>query len=191
MRVCVWWGARAELHLTPISGHQLAARRLSPLGCLLQLISFNIPTHSKKMSDISLVGESQCRVSSVLGRNTRELGKQHLFDGSAETCWNSDQGVPQWVALRWSSPVQVTTIIAQFQGGFCGAANTVVEVPQGEGSNEWHTAHSWPLEDVGTPQTLHLPEPLTTTSLRLTFPSSTDFFGRIIMYKLDVLGKKL
>lgn len=143
------------------------------------------------MSDISLVGESQCRVSSVLGRNTRELGKQHLFDGSAETCWNSDQGVPQWVALRWPSPVQVTTIIAQFQGGFCGAANTVVEVPQGEGSSEWHTAHSWPLEDIGTPQTLHLPEPLTTTSLRLTFPSSTDFFGRIIMYKLDVLGKKL
>lgn len=143
------------------------------------------------MSDISLVGESQCRVSSVLGRNTRELGKQHLFDGSAETCWNSDQGVPQWVALRWPSPVQVTTIIAQFQGGFCGADNTVVEVPQGEGSSEWHTAHSWPLEDIGTPQTLHLAEPLTTTSLRLTFPSSTDFFGRIIMYKLDVLGKKL
>lgn len=75
----------------------------------------NCPFWPLKMSDISLVGESQCRVSSVLGRNTRELGKQHLFDGSAETCWNSDQGMPQWVALRWPSPVQVTTIIAQFQ----------------------------------------------------------------------------
>lgn len=67
------------------------------------------------MSDISLVDGSECRVSSVLGRNTRELGKQHLFDGSPETCWNSDQGTPQWVALRWPSPVQVTTIVTQFQ----------------------------------------------------------------------------
>lgn len=82
-------------------------------------------------------------------------------------------------------------LAVHFQGGFCGAADTVVEVPQGEGSNGWQTALSWPLEDVGTPQTFHLPEPLTVTSLRLTFPSSTDFFGRIIMYKLDVLGKKL
>lgn len=72
-----------------------------------------------KMSGISLVGGSECRVSSVLGRNTRELGKQHLFDGSAETCWNSDQGTPQWVALRWPSPVQVTSIIAQFQVSIC------------------------------------------------------------------------
>ncbi|KAG0713769.1 Nuclear receptor 2C2-associated protein [Chionoecetes opilio] len=143
------------------------------------------------MSDISLVGESQCRVSSVLGRNTRELGKHHLFDGSAETCWNSDQGTPQWVALRWPSPVQVTAIVAQFQGGFCGAADTVLEVPQEGGGGGWQTAVPWPLEDVGTPQTLHLPHPLTLTSLRLTFPSSTDFYGRIIMYKLDVLGKKL
>ncbi|XP_050733162.1 nuclear receptor 2C2-associated protein-like [Eriocheir sinensis] len=143
------------------------------------------------MSGISLVGGSECRVSSVLGRNTRELGKKHLFDGSAETCWNSDQGTPQWVALRWPSPVQVTSITAQFQGGFCGAADTMVEVPQEEGSSGWQMAHPWPLEDVGTPQTLQLPQPLTTSSLRLTFPSSTDFFGRIIMYKLDVLGKKL
>lgn len=77
------------------------------------------------------------------------------------------------------------------QGGFCGAADAMVEVPQEEGSSGWKSAHPWPLEDVGTPQTLDLPQPLTTTSLRLTFPSSTDFFGRIIMYKLDVLGKKL
>ena len=35
------------------------------------------------------------RVSSVLdGR--REFGKQNLFDGLDETCWNSDQGTPQF-----------------------------------------------------------------------------------------------
>lgn len=31
------------------------------------------------------------RVSSVLGRDVKSYGKQYLFDGSDETCWNSDQ----------------------------------------------------------------------------------------------------
>lgn len=33
-------------------------------------------------------------VSSVLQKNHREFGKKHLYDGKAETCWNSDQGLP-------------------------------------------------------------------------------------------------
>ena len=31
------------------------------------------------------------RVSSVLGREVKSYGKQYLFDGCNETCWNSDQ----------------------------------------------------------------------------------------------------
>lgn len=31
------------------------------------------------------------RVSSVLNRDTTSFGKQHLTDGSEETCWNSEQ----------------------------------------------------------------------------------------------------
>ncbi|XP_042239063.1 nuclear receptor 2C2-associated protein-like [Homarus americanus] len=142
------------------------------------------------MAEVSLVTNCDCRVSSVLGKNTRELGKQYLFDGSPETCWNSDQGTPQWVALRWKEPVIVTSIIAQFQGGFCGSPDTVVEVGQ-EGSNCWEEVAPWHLEDVGTEQIIRLQQPRALSSLRLTFKSSTDFHGRIIMYKLDVLGNKL
>lgn len=137
----------------------------------------------------SIIQECECRVSSVLGRNTRELGKQHLFDGSPETCWNSDQGAPQWVALRWKESVTVTAIVAQFQGGFCGSHNTVVEVGTGN-SSTWEEAVPWHLEDVGREQILRLDTPLTLTRLRLNFTSSTDFHGRIIMYKLDIFGRK-
>nr|XP_045601537.1 nuclear receptor 2C2-associated protein-like isoform X3 [Procambarus clarkii] len=145
---------------------------------------------SLKMNEVSLVGWCDCRVSSVLGKNTRELGKQHLFDDSPETCWNSDQGTPQWVALRWKDPVLVTAITAQFQGGFCGSADTVVEVGQ-DGSTNWKELTLWHLEDVGTEQNLRLQQPCTLSKLRLTFKSSTDFHGRIIMYKLDVLGNNI
>ncbi|KAK4292167.1 hypothetical protein Pmani_035032 [Petrolisthes manimaculis] len=140
------------------------------------------------MTEVSLVGECECRVSSVLGRNTRTLGKQHLFDGSPETCWNSDQGTPQWVALRWAHPVTVTAIVAQFQGGFCGSADSVVEVGSEDGVG-WEDGTPWHLEDVGTEQTLRLSHPRTLTRLRITFTTSTDFFGRIIMCRME--GEKV
>ena len=42
--------------------------------------------------DISLItNKAQYKVSSVLGKDVRNYGKQHLFDGKEETCWNSDQ----------------------------------------------------------------------------------------------------
>uniref|UniRef100_A0A8U7NF03 Nuclear receptor 2C2 associated protein n=1 Tax=Corvus moneduloides TaxID=1196302 RepID=A0A8U7NF03_CORMO len=38
-------------------------------------------------------------VSSVLNRDVKQFGKQHLFDGSEETCWNSDQHLRLALAL--------------------------------------------------------------------------------------------
>ncbi|NXT14422.1 NR2CA protein, partial [Prunella fulvescens] len=58
------------------------------------------------------------RVSSVLNRDVKHFGKQHLFDGSEETCWNSDQGTCQWVTLDFPRPVKVSELHIQFQGGF-------------------------------------------------------------------------
>jgi hypothetical protein len=39
------------------------------------------------------------KVSSVLNRNVKEFGKQFLFDGREDTCWNSDQGSPQIIQV--------------------------------------------------------------------------------------------
>ncbi|NXP72511.1 NR2CA protein, partial [Ramphastos sulfuratus] len=59
-----------------------------------------------------------CRVSSVLNRDGKQFGKQHMFDASEETCWNSDQGTCQWVTLDFPSTVKVSQLQVQFQGGF-------------------------------------------------------------------------
>ena len=66
-------------------------------------------------SQICLIQDSECRVSSVLERNTKEYGKQFMFDHNPETCWNSDHRTPQWVALSWPYCVKIDCIRVQFQ----------------------------------------------------------------------------
>ncbi|NXS29308.1 NR2CA protein, partial [Pomatostomus ruficeps] len=68
------------------------------------------------------------RVSSVLNRDVKQFGKQHLFDGSEETCWNSDQ----WVTLDFPSPVKVSQLHIQFQGGFSSRVCTLEGCRTGE-----------------------------------------------------------
>lgn len=60
------------------------------------------------------------RVSSVLNRDVSNFGKNHLTDGRPDTCWNSDQGTPQWICLDFSAPAAPSEIHLQFQGGFAG-----------------------------------------------------------------------
>ena len=60
------------------------------------------------------------KVSSVLNKNNKEFGKQFLFDGSDETCWNSHQGKPQYIYLEFKEPVQINKVHMVFQGGFAG-----------------------------------------------------------------------
>ena len=47
-------------------------------------------------------------------------GKKNLFDGTEETCWNSEQGKPQWIFLKFGQKVNIETINIMFQGGFVG-----------------------------------------------------------------------
>lgn len=41
------------------------------------------------------------RVSSVLNRDVKQLGKKFMFDSNEETCWNSDQVIwSSWCTFR-------------------------------------------------------------------------------------------
>lgn len=64
--------------------------------------------------------DTKIRVSSVLNRDATNFGKKHLTDGSGDTCWNSDQGSPQWICIDFSAPVTPSEVHLQFQGGFAG-----------------------------------------------------------------------
>jgi len=123
-----------------------------------------------------------CRVSSTLNRDTKQFGKKFLFDGRNETCWNSDQGSPQWVSLEFEQPVTVSSFALQFQGGFVGK-ECEVEV---EGSTK--VMDFYP-EDSNKIQTFYLKERMNNLKkIRIAFNSSTDFYGRITLYKLELFS---
>ncbi|RUS76572.1 hypothetical protein EGW08_015650 [Elysia chlorotica] len=127
------------------------------------------------------------RVSSTLNKDVKQFGKKHLFDGDEETCWNSDQGSPQWIILEFSESLSVSQLDIQFQGGFVGKSCWVEAVKSGEES--FARIHSFFPQDINQTQVFPLPDTDSTlTSLKIVFDSSTDFFGRITIYKLDVLG---
>ncbi|KAH1174671.1 hypothetical protein KIL84_008662 [Mauremys mutica] len=91
-------------------------------------------TFSSDMPMAPLIcNETVSRVSSVLNRDAKQFGKKHMFDGSEETCWNSDQGSSQWVMLEFPQTVKVSQLQIQFQGGFASQLCTL----EGKAPPQW------------------------------------------------------
>ncbi|KFP70476.1 Nuclear receptor 2C2-associated protein, partial [Acanthisitta chloris] len=129
--------------------------------------------------------DTATRVSSVLNRDVKQFGKQHMFDSSEETCWNSDQGTSQWVTLDFPRAVKVSELHIQFQGGFSSRLCTLEGCRTGEELVK--------ISDL-YPQDTHAMQisfaMLVLDKLKITFENSTDFFGRIVVYHLGVLGER-
>ncbi|KAJ2770596.1 hypothetical protein IWQ57_002587, partial [Coemansia nantahalensis] len=98
---------------------------------------------------------SNHRVSSVLNRDTGSLGKQHLFDGSSETCWNSEQGSPQHILVEFARPVLLREIRIQFQGGFAGKATRLIDLDRRETICDLHPSDSNKLQTLRLPDAAH------------------------------------
>ncbi|XP_077645002.1 nuclear receptor 2C2-associated protein [Lonchura striata] len=133
------------------------------------------------------------RVSSVLNRDVKHFGKQNLFDGSEETCWNSDQGTAQWVTLDFPQPVRVSQLHVQFQGGFSSRLCTLEGCRTGEELvkiSELYPQDSHAMQ-ISFPGMQFQVEETVLDKLKITFGSSTDFFGRVVVYHLGVLGERL
>ncbi|KAJ3933877.1 MAG: hypothetical protein NXY57DRAFT_1047629 [Lentinula lateritia] len=130
---------------------------------------------------VSLISpDTVIKVSSTLDKS---VGKKNLVDGSPETCWTSQQGLPQTITLILpsSSPCGVIPKLLSitFQGGFVGRTCAI------------HARANWRLltyiypEDVNRKQTFTLPS---LSDAALTFETSSDFFGRVTVYDLDLKG---
>ena len=135
-----------------------------------------------------------CRVSSVLN-GSREYGKQNLFDGRPESCWNSDQGTPQFIQIAFERPVDLESVGITFQGGFVGRS-CALSVTNAASPKRLVQLHIWEPRDTNDPQHFVITPPADApaaacqvTNLKLTFPASTDFFGRITIYALEITGK--
>ncbi|NWU04994.1 NR2CA protein, partial [Cephalopterus ornatus] len=143
--------------------------------------------------------DTTARVSSVLNRDVKQFGKQHMFDASEETCWNSDQGTCQWVTLDFPRPVKVSQLHVQFQGGFssrlctlegCRAGEELVKISQLYPQDSHAMQISFATSGPGPSPRFQVEETVL-DKLKITFENSTDFFGRIVVYHLGVLGERL
>lgn len=131
----------------------------------------------------------------MLNRDAKQFGKKHLFDADEETCWNSDQGTPQFVVVDFAEPKRVKEIRIRFQGGFVGGDCQFQATRNG---SDFETIAPFYPEDSNKLQSFPIAASAASTAaadpeeefskFRILFGSSTDFFGRITIYTLDIIG---
>ncbi|KAJ3213451.1 Nuclear receptor 2C2-associated protein [Dinochytrium kinnereticum] len=135
------------------------------------------------------------KVSSVLNRDGKNFGRQFLTDRNDETCWNSDQGSPQWISVDFTEAVQIQKIAIMFQGGFAGQTCKVM-VQSSEPTDvkaAWEGATTFYPDDVNSKQAFDIEAALGSQrvwALRVVFENSFDTYGRILVYDFDILGVK-
>ena len=102
------------------------------------------------------------------------------------------QGIPQSIQLSFDQEVTPRELRLTFQGGFVGKACRIEAAKnQDAKSRDWVEWTKVFPEDVNRQQIFELPTgslqgPV--QSLKLVFEESTDFFGRITVYDLQLLG---
>lgn len=125
---------------------------------------------------------SRIAVSSVLNKDTQSYGKQFLFDGKPDTCWQSDPGASQWIRLGFTNPIKIASLHLQFQGGF---ASEEASLQLWNDSKEDKTVLPFYPRNSNCLQTFEFSQEGSFSNAAITFKKSTDFYGRIIVYKLE------
>lgn len=90
----------------------------------------------------------------------------------------------QWIHIVFEEEIKVTSFTFQFQGGFAGK-NCSITLEDKSGAI-LHEQQFYP-DDINAKQTFNLSS--TTGNVRkvkFSFEGSTDFFGRIIVYNLEL-----
>lgn len=92
----------------------------------------------------------------------------------------------QYFELDFSRPVQPQELRIQFQAGFAAESCTIQILENGQMS----CVQNLDFQDVHSVQTALISpgETLTTSKIRFVFDEFTDFYGRVIVYRLEVWG---
>ena len=157
-----------------------------------------------------MVSNLALRVSSTLDKSTP---RKSLVDRDPGTCWTSTQGLPQWVQLAFpsESPIYPKQLSLTFQGGFAATRVAVYTAKDLLRDSEWTLLTYVYPEDVNRKQkfdlTVHSREGEThvqaevtgetngasseaaeqpVAQVKLVFEQSSDFFGRVTIYDLDI-----
>jgi hypothetical protein len=133
-------------------------------------------------------GRTTCRATSTLDRNRKLYGAANMLSTDLSSCWNSAQGSPQQVQVLFHRAVDVSNICVMFQGGFVGQDVQVHVKKAEDNASQWEQADV----DVDPEDSNDLQEfPCSLNqveAIALTFQRSTDFYGRVVVYRLDVRG---
>ena len=105
--------------------------------------------------------------------------KENMLNDDPETCWQSKQGLKQVLILKFEKEEQISRIGINFQGGF---ASKSVEISN---LNEMYTFEP---KDKNNIQYFDVPFKTASLEFKLDFTASSDFYGRIIIYKLEIYG---
>ncbi|KAJ3034183.1 Nuclear receptor 2C2-associated protein, partial [Rhizophlyctis rosea] len=99
-------------------------------------------------------------------------------------------GTPQWILIDLLTPSPLTTLTLMFQGGFAGKDCDLLAVPSTATSDdEWRHVLSFYPEDNNQRQVFSVPEDVREErwrKLRVVFKGSTDFYGRVVVYALEL-----
>lgn len=90
----------------------------------------------------------------------------------------------QWIAIVFEQEMKISSFEFQFQGGFAGK-NCTVTLDDKMGA----TLHYQPFypDDINAKQTFDLSSTVENVrKVKFSFEGSTDFFGRIIVYNLEL-----
>jgi hypothetical protein len=111
--------------------------------------------------------------------------------------WNSEGNTeePHWFRLDFARAVRPTRVALQFQAGFTAQQVTRIEY-QSVGSGDWEVwDEDLECEDTHELQLLDLSPareaPTLCTALRFVLEDCTDFYGRVILYQLQVWGHEM
>ena len=140
----------------------------------------------------------RARASSTLQGNTKLYGASNALQDSSAS-WNSEGGnddddddaQQHWWRIQFGRTVQPTAIGLQFQAGFAAEQGTVRVQTQAHGP--WHVVDDavvW--HDVHEVQRLTLPATCPPcVALQLEWNDCTDFYGRLIVYQVQVWGQEV
>ena len=144
---------------------------------------------------------SSHRASSVLQNNTKVYGPAKALDcENALTSWNSE-GSPNGKKESFlivdfcgggkntNRKVKPEEICIQFQAGF--AAEEITAYVQIGDKGKWSKVEEIEADDDHELQSFPLSDAGETTAIKIVFDETTDFYGRVIVYQLQVWGKEL
>ena len=132
------------------------------------------------------------RASSVLNRAADFQAKNMFVED--DTCWNSDadENNGQWLLFDFlGKVVRLKSVRIMFQGGFVGQEGTIEmkDSKEGEPKKTIVMDEIKRIEDSNDLQTWNIPDSdINAKFIRITFPTSTDFYGRVTIYKMCLIG---